>query len=72
LGPRHQEELQLISKIFASLPVKDLDRSKTFFTAVGFSFNPRFTDETAACMVMGDDIYAMLLTHEKARQFTSK
>jgi predicted lactoylglutathione lyase len=44
----------------------------SFFEAMGFTFNPKFTDETAACMVMGEDIYAMLLTHPKIRQFTNK
>ena len=62
----------MISKIFVNLPVQDLDRSMTFFKAVGFSFNPQFTDKTAACMVMSDDIYAMLLTHEKVKEFTKK
>ena len=57
-------------KIFVNLPVKDLNESKEFFGKLGFSFNPQFTDETAACMVISDDIYAMLLTHPKFRQFT--
>jgi len=62
----------MISKIFVNLPVKDLDKSMVFFKAVGFSFNPKFTDKTAACMVMSDDIYAMLLTHEKVKEFSKK
>lgn len=62
----------MISKIFVNLPVKDLDKSMAFFKAIGFSFNPQFTDKTAACMVMSDDIYAMLLTHDKIKQFTGK
>ncbi len=62
----------MISKVFLNLPVKDLEKSMAFFTAVGFSFNPQFTDKTAACMVMSDDIYAMLLTHDKVKEFTSK
>ena len=62
----------MISKIFVNLPVKDLAKSMAFFKKVGFSFNPQFSDETAACMVMSDDIYAMLLTHAKAKQFTKK
>ena len=60
------------TKIFVNLPVKNLDASKAFFEKLGFSFNPQFTDETAACMVISDDIYAMLLTHEKFKQFTPK
>ena len=59
-------------KIFVNLPVKDLNKSMTFFKALGFSFNAQFTDETAACMVISDDIYAMLLTHDKFKQFTPK
>jgi predicted lactoylglutathione lyase len=62
----------MVSKIFVNLPVKDLDRSIDFFKAIGFSFNPQFTDKTAACMVMSDDIYAMLLTHDKVKEFTKK
>lgn len=59
-------------KIFVNLPVKNLDRSMTFFKKLGFTFNPQFTDETAACMVISEDIYSMLLTHEKFKQFTKK
>jgi predicted lactoylglutathione lyase len=58
------------TKIFINLPVKDLSRSVAFFTQLGYAFNPQFTDETAACMIISDDIYAMLLTHEKFAQFT--
>lgn len=60
------------TKIFVNLPVRDLARSKAFFGALGFTFNAQFTDETAACMVIADDIYAMLLTHAKFREFTPK
>jgi uncharacterized protein len=59
-------------KIFVNLPVKDLERSKAFFASLGFGFNAQFTDETAASMVISDDIYAMLLTHEKFAMFTPK
>ena len=62
----------MISKIFVNLPVRDLDKSMAFFKAIGFSFNPQFTDKTAACMVMNDDIYAMLLTHNKVKEFSKK
>ncbi len=59
--------------IFVNLPVRDLARSMTFFEALGFAFNPQFTDATAACMVIDDQhIYAMLLTHEKFKGFTPK
>lgn len=59
-------------KIFVNLPVKDLDRSKAFFASLGYTFNPQFTDATAACMVISDDIYAMLLTHEKFAMFSPR
>jgi uncharacterized protein len=58
--------------IFVNLPVTDLKRSKAFYEAVGAVNNPAFSDDTAACMVLSDTIYAMLLTHDKWRQFTSK
>jgi predicted lactoylglutathione lyase len=58
--------------IFVNLPVTDLDRSKRFFEALGFSINPQFSDETAACVVISDTIFAMILTHAKFREFTSK
>ncbi len=57
-------------KIFVNLAVKRLDKSMEFFKKIGFTFNPQFTDETAACMVISDDIYAMLLTEKKFRDFT--
>jgi len=60
------------TKIFVNLPVKNLDMSMDFFKRLGFSFNPQFTDETAASMVISDDIYAMLLTHKKFKEFTKK
>jgi uncharacterized protein len=62
----------MATKIFVNLAVKDLDRSKAFFDRLGFTFNPQFTDQTAACMVIADDIYAMLLTHPKFKEFTTK
>lgn len=60
------------TKIFVNLPVKDLSKSKDFFQTLGWTFNPQFTDETAACLVISDEIYAMLLTHEKFSGFTNK
>ena len=56
-------------KIFVNLPVSDLKKSMTFFTSLGFTFNPQFTDETAACMVVSDDIFVMLLTKTKFKSF---
>ncbi len=58
--------------MFVNLPVKDLDRSMAFFKALGFEFNPQFTDETAACMIVSDTSFAMLLTHPKFAKFTPK
>jgi predicted lactoylglutathione lyase len=58
--------------IFVNLPVKDLDRSMIFFKKLGYSFNPQFTDETAACMVISENIFAMLLTEKKFAEFTPK
>lgn len=62
----------MASKLFVNLAVKDLKRAMDFFKAVGFDFNPQFTDDTAACMIIGGDNYAMLLTHEKFGQFSKK
>jgi uncharacterized protein len=60
------------TKIFVNLPVKNLDTSVEFFTDLGFSFNQQFTDETATCMIVTDDIFVMLLTEEKFKSFTPK
>jgi predicted lactoylglutathione lyase len=59
-------------KVFINLPVEDLARSMEFYTAIGFVNNPQFTDDTAACMVLSEEIYVMILTHKKFREFTSK
>lgn len=59
-------------QIFVNLPVQNLPRSVAFFTALGFGFNPQFTDETGTCMVVSDRIFVMLLTHEKFKMFTPK
>ena len=60
------------TKIFVNLPVKNLPRSMSFFKGLGYSFNAQFTDETAACMVISEDIYAMLLTEAKFGEFTPR
>jgi uncharacterized protein len=62
----------MATKIFVNLAVKDLKRSIEFFTALGYEFNPQFTDETATCMVVAEDIFVMLLTEEKFKSFTPK
>jgi predicted lactoylglutathione lyase len=59
-------------KIFVNLPVKDLKKSMSFYEAIGFKNNPQFTDNTAACMVVSEEIYVMILTHEKFKSFTPK
>ena len=58
--------------IYVNLPVDDLERSKTFFSKLGFTFNQQFTNEEAACMIIEDNIYAMLLKKEFFSTFTSK
>lgn len=59
-------------KIFVNLPVKDLNKTKEFFAKLGFTFNPQFTNENAACMVISDDIFAMLLTEKFFEGFLRK
>jgi len=58
--------------IFVNLPVSDLKQSRAFLEALGAINEPRFTDETAACMTLSDSIHVMLLTHEKFSQFTPR
>jgi uncharacterized protein len=59
-------------RIFINLPVKDLQKSMEFFSELGFTFNPKFTDDKAACMVISDSIYSMLITEEFFKTFTKK
>lgn len=59
-------------QIFVNLPVKDLNKSIDFFTAIGYEFNPQFTDQNAACLVIGENIFAMLLVEEFFQTFTKK
>lgn len=56
--------------IFVNLPVKDLETTKAFWSKLGYSFNPQFSDDTTACMVISDTIFAMLLTESKFKEFT--
>ena len=58
--------------IFVNLPVRDLQKSRGFLEALGAVNEPKFTDETAACMTFSDSIHVMLLTHDKFRQFTPR
>ena len=62
----------MAKQMFLNLPVKDLDTSVQFFTALGFSFNPDFTDENATCMIINDDAFVMLLVENYFKTFTSK
>ncbi len=62
----------MATKIFVNLPVKNLNKSIMFFTQLGFSFNPQFTDETATCMIVSGDIFVMLLVEDKFKTFTPK
>lgn len=62
----------MATKIFVNLPVKDLEKSKGFFEGLGFSFNPQFSDDKAACMVVTDSIFTMLLTESYFKTFTKK
>jgi predicted lactoylglutathione lyase len=59
-------------KIFVNLPVADLKRSKEFFGKLGFEFNPQFTDENAACMIISEAAFAMLLMQPYFKTFTKK
>ncbi len=58
--------------IFVNLPVRDLEASKTFFAALGYTFNPTFTDANAACMIISDSIFVMLLVESFFRGFTTQ
>jgi uncharacterized protein len=62
----------MAKSIYINLPVKDLKRSMGFFQRLGFTFNEQFTDEKAACLVIGDNIYSMLITEPFFRTFTNK
>ncbi len=59
-------------QIFVNLPVRDLNKSIEFFTKLGFTFNQQFTDENATCMIVGENIFAMLLVEKYFKTFTPK
>jgi predicted lactoylglutathione lyase len=59
-------------QIFINLPVKDLDKSMNFYTKMGFTNNPQFSDDTGKCMVFSEEIFVMILTHDKFKAFSSK
>jgi predicted lactoylglutathione lyase len=60
------------TKIFVNLPANDLNKTIEFFTKLGFKFNPQFTDENATCMIVGEDIFVMLLVEKFFKTFTKK
>ncbi|MCQ6960833.1 VOC family protein [Mucilaginibacter aquariorum] len=62
----------MATQIFVNLHVKDLDKSVAFFTKLGYTFNPQFTDENATCMIISDNIFAMLLVEPFFQGFTKK
>ena len=61
-----------MKQIFINLAVKDLGKSMAFYTAMGFTNNPQFSDDTAKCMVWSDSIFVMIMTHEKFAGFATK
>lgn len=62
----------MATQIFVNLAVKDLQKTIAFYTALGYTFNAQFTDETATCMIVAENIYVMLLTEAKFKEFTPK
>jgi uncharacterized protein len=62
----------MAKQIFINLPVQNLQKSHDFYIALGFTNNPQFSDDTAKCMVWCENIFVMLLTHEKFKNFTTK
>ena len=67
-----QQEKTVATMLFVNVPVRDLAASMAYYKALGFDHNPQFTDDTAACIVISDTIFVMVLTHEKFAQFSSK
>jgi hypothetical protein len=59
-------------QIFVNLPVRDLERSRTFFASLGFAFDSQFSDEKSACMIVGENMFVMLLSEPFFRTFTVK
>jgi uncharacterized protein len=62
----------MIKQIFVNLPVKDLNKTMAFFKSLGFSFDPTFTDENAACLILGENLYVMLLVEKFFKSFIKK
>lgn len=62
----------MVKQIFVNLPVKDLNKTVAFFTKLGFTFNPQFTDEKGTCMILGENIFVMLITEPFFKTFIKK
>lgn len=62
----------MAKQIFINLAVKDLQKSMDFYTALGFTNNPQFSDDAGKCMVWSENIFVMILTHEKFKNFATK
>lgn len=62
----------MAKQIFINLPVRDISAATAFYTAIGASKNPQFSDESSSCMVWSDTIFVMLMTHDKWAHFTQK
>lgn len=71
MHPEDKEHI-MARQIYVNLPVRELERTKAFFAALGFGFDPKYTDENAACMIIGENIFAMLLVEDFFRTFTPK
>ena len=59
-------------QIFVNLPIENMARSQTFFKALGYAFNPKFTNDQGACLVVGDNLFVMLLAKDFYATFTTK
>jgi hypothetical protein len=64
--------IAMAKMIFVNLPVRNLQKARTFYEAIGATLNPQFSDDTSACMILSETIYVMLLTHTKWASFTKK
>jgi predicted lactoylglutathione lyase len=62
----------MAKQLFINLAVKDLQKSMNFYTALGFTNNPQFSDDSGKCMVWSENIFVMILTHEKFKTFATK
>ena len=71
-GTPTDKGVSMVTSIFVNLPTTDLERSKAFFEALGWTINPLFTDENAACVVIEENLYLMVLTRDFFATFTDK